>query len=78
MTVEAIKEAITELPDDERMSLALWLNQLDYDDWDNEMVRDFGPGGRREHLVEQIKRDVLDGKSRPMSEGLSSRHKTRH
>jgi hypothetical protein len=32
MTVEAIKAAIAELPENERHSLALWLNELDYDE----------------------------------------------
>jgi hypothetical protein len=39
MTVEAIKEAIAGLPDEERHSLAAWLNELDYDEWDKETVR---------------------------------------
>jgi hypothetical protein len=37
MTVEAIKAAITQLPEDERRSLAAWLNELDYDEWEKEM-----------------------------------------
>ena len=55
MTVEAIKEAIAGLPEDERHSLAAWLNELDYDEWDKEMVKDFSPGGRGYALVEKVK-----------------------
>ena len=49
MTVEAIKDAITKLPDEDRRSLAAWLNDLEYDEWDRQMVADFTPGGRPWH-----------------------------
>jgi hypothetical protein len=77
MTVEAIKAAIAELRKDERHSLALWLNELDYDAWDKEMVNDFSPGGRGYHLVEKVKRDIAEGKARPMAEGFAARRKSR-
>jgi hypothetical protein len=70
MTVEAIKEAIAGLPDEQRHSLAAWLNELDYDEWDKEMVKDFSPGGRGYHSVERVKRDIAQGKARPMDEGF--------
>jgi hypothetical protein len=65
MTVEAIKEAIAQLPEYERHSLAAWLNELDYDDWDKQMVVDFSAGGRGMTLVEVIKREIALGKSAP-------------
>jgi hypothetical protein len=46
MTVEALKETIAGLPEEERRSLAAWINEFDYDDWDREMGKDFSPGGR--------------------------------
>jgi hypothetical protein len=70
MTVEAIKEAISRLPDDERHSLAAWLNDLEYDDWDRKMVSDFSAGGRGMALVEAIRREVSQGKAFPFEEGL--------
>lgn len=75
--MDAIKAAITELPEDERRSLIAWLNGLDYDGWDQEMVEDFSPGGRGRHLVEQVKRDSATGKARPLDEGLAARGKAR-
>jgi hypothetical protein len=75
MTVEAIKEAIAGLPDKERHSLAAWLNELDYDEWDKEMVKDFSPGGRGYHLVDRVKRDIAQGKTRLMDEGFAARRK---
>jgi hypothetical protein len=77
MTVEAIKAAITELPDDERHSLALWLNELDYDEWDKEMVKDFSPGGRGYHLVEKVKREIAEGKACAMEDGFAGQRKSR-
>jgi hypothetical protein len=70
MTVEAIKEAIGRLPEYERHSLAAWLNELDYDDWDRQMVTDFSPGGRGMALVEKVKRDIAEGKAARFEEGL--------
>jgi hypothetical protein len=75
MTVEAIKEAIAELPEDERHSLAAWLNLLEYDEWDKQMVEDFSAGGRAHHMVEKVKRDISEGKARPMEEGFAKRRK---
>jgi hypothetical protein len=67
MTVEALKEAITDLPDDDKVALAAWLNLQTMDAWDRQMQRDFSPGGRGYHLVDKVKADVR-GKFRPMAE----------
>ena len=75
--MEAIKAAITELPEDERHTLAAWLIHLDYDEWDKRMVSDFSPGGRGYHIVERVKRDIAEGKARPMEEGFAARRKPR-
>ena len=44
MTLEAIKEAIAELPADERNALAAWLTAQDSDEWDRQMAKDFSSG----------------------------------
>lgn len=77
MTVDAIKEAISRLPDDERHSLAAWLNEFDYDDWDREMVTGFSAGGRGMSLIEAIKREVGQGKAVPFEEGLEQARQNR-
>jgi hypothetical protein len=66
VTVEAIKTAIADLPEGERHSLALRLNELDYDDCDKEMVKDFSPGGRGYQVVEKVKRNLAEGRVRPI------------
>jgi len=71
MTVEAIKKAITALPEEERHYLASWLNELDYDSWDRQMVADFSPGGRGSALIEKVKRDISEEKSKSFADSLT-------
>jgi hypothetical protein len=73
MTVEVIKDAIQKLPEEERTSLAAWLNEMEYDDWDKEMERDFSPGGRGMKWVEQVNQEVAEGESHPMEQGFRQR-----
>jgi hypothetical protein len=54
MTVDAIKEAIQHLPEQERWKLAGWFDAMEETAWDEEMKRDFAPGGRGEKLASQI------------------------
>jgi len=48
---------------------------LEYDEWDKQMVEDFSPGGRGYHPVEKVKRDIAEGKFRPIEEGFAERRK---
>lgn len=68
MTIEAIKEAIVELSEEQRHTISVWLNQMDSDEWDKQMAKDFSPGGRGAHLVEKVKADIAAGKFRPVEE----------
>ena len=71
MTVEAIKEIIAALPANDRHSLTIWLNELDYDDWDKQMVQDFSPGGRGAAWAERVKREIAAGKATSFEQGLA-------
>ena len=73
MTVEAIKDAIAGLPEDDRHSLSAWLNGIEYDDWDKQMAKDFTPGGRGMAWAEKVKRQLAEGKTRPMDEVFAER-----
>jgi hypothetical protein len=66
MTVDAIKDAITGLPDEDKEALATWLSLQTMDEWDRQMARDFAPGGRGVHVIEKVKADIRAGKFRPM------------
>ncbi|HLK21138.1 MAG TPA: hypothetical protein VKT81_19440 [Bryobacteraceae bacterium] len=73
MTIEALKNAITGLPQDAQVALASWLNLQTMDAWDREMQNDSSPGGRGYHLVESVKNQIRAGMFRPMSEGSSGK-----
>jgi hypothetical protein len=78
MTVDAIKEAIQQLPEDERTSLASWLNEMEYDEWDRQMVKDFGPGGRGAHLLKKVEQEIESSNFTPLEEGLRGRRYQRN
>lgn len=73
LSVEAIKEAIAGLPEQEQAALAAWLNVQTMDEWEREMQRDFSPGGRGHHLAEKVRGEIRAGSFRPMSDRKSRR-----
>jgi hypothetical protein len=75
MTLEGIKEAISELSVDERDSLAAWIIEQDYDTWDRQMVTDFSPGGQGFHLLEKIKREVNEGNFTSLEQAIRTQRK---
>jgi hypothetical protein len=72
MTIEAIKNAITGLPQDAQVALASWLNLQTMNAWDREMQNDFSPAGRGHHLVEKVKGQIRDGMFRSITEERAS------
>jgi radical SAM superfamily enzyme YgiQ (UPF0313 family) len=77
MTLEAIKEAIEHLPEDERRKLADWIDEREDAVWDEQIQRDFSSGGRGEELLEEIRQEAAEGKAQPLTEGLATRRKSR-
>jgi hypothetical protein len=73
MTVEAIKDAIVHLSDQERKQLADWFEELEEETWDRQMEQDFAPGGRGAHLLEKIDRQIDAGNFTSLKEGLRRR-----
>ena len=71
MTLEAIKEAITDLPRDEKARLAAWLLQQDMEEWDQQIEADFSAGGKGMALLEEAEADVREGRVKPMDEFLA-------
>jgi hypothetical protein len=55
MTLEALKQAIAQLPAEEKAALATWLNEQEMGEWDRQMQRDFSPVGRGMRVVEKVK-----------------------
>ena len=64
MTLEALKQAIAELPAEEKAALATWLNEQETDEWDRQMQSDFSPGGRGMRVVEKVTADIRAGRFR--------------
>lgn len=75
MTLQAIKEAIEHLPEDERRKLADWFEAMEDAVWDDEITRDFSNGGPGGALLKELQREATEGKARPLAEGLAKRRK---
>ena len=75
--MESIKEAIEQLPPDRQTILANWLIERASKVWDEQIERDFSPGGRGKPLLAELEREIADGKNRPMEEGFAERRKSR-
>jgi hypothetical protein len=76
MTLEAIKEAIENLPPEQQTVLASWLSERDWQSWDEQIEHDFSLGGRGMPLLAELEREIAEGSTRPMDEGLAERHKS--
>jgi hypothetical protein len=57
VTLEGIKEAITQLSEDERSELERWLAAT----WDSEIEADFSPGGAGMSLLEEVDSQIDAG-----------------
>jgi hypothetical protein len=64
MTVQAIKDAIAHLSDEERKQITVWLDDLEEEAWDRQIERDFSPGGNGMALLEEVKADVAAGRTK--------------
>ena len=69
MTLKTIQEAIEHLPKQQQNALLRWLEEREEAAWDEEIERDFSPGGRGMPLLEKVKADIHAGKFKPMEEG---------
>lgn len=73
--VEKIAEQVKALPEDEREEFLSWLVDFEIehsDDWDNEITRDSQPGGRLERVLGRVRKDIDEGRTKPISEVLDN------
>jgi hypothetical protein len=77
MTVDAIKDAIAHLPEQERKQLADWFEEMEEQAWDRQMEQDPAPGGRGAHLLDKIDRQIDAGNFTSLEEGLRQRREQR-
>ena len=75
MTLEAVKKAIADLPKRKQTALLRWLEKRGEVVWDEEIERDFSPGGLGMPLLQKVKADVRAGKFKPMEAGRWARSK---
>ncbi len=73
MTLEAMKQAITELAEPEKTSLVAWLNEQDAKAWDKQIEADFSEGGAGMALLEMWDAEIKAGRSVPLEEFLAER-----
>lgn len=68
MDAAEIQRAIELRPKEQQAALAAWLSARDQAEWNDEMERDFSPGGAGMALLEDMKADAREGKFRPFRE----------
>ena len=73
--VEQLAEQVKALPDDEREEFLSWLADFEIehsDDWDTEIDRDSRPGGRLECVLGRVRKDIAEGRIKPLDEVLDN------
>lgn len=73
--VEKIAEQVRALPEDEREEFLSWLADFEVehvDDWDREIARDSQPGGRLERVLGRVRKDITEGRTKPLDEVLDN------
>src|ERR1019366_10204549 len=73
MTLEAIKQAIADLPEGEKISLVAWLTEQDAKAWDKQIEDDFFAGGAGSALLESWDAEIRNEKSVPLKDFLAQR-----
>ena len=73
--VQQIAEQVKSLPLSEREELLAWLADFELgqvDAWDEEMARDSQPGGRMQRVIDRVRRDIAQGKTKPLGEVIDN------
>jgi hypothetical protein len=69
MTLPEIQRAIEALPPNDQARLAVWVADLDMAAWSAEIEEDFAAGGAGTELLNQVRKQVRAGESRPLTLG---------
>jgi len=77
MTLDAIKQAISELPEQEKTWLVAWLNEQETKAWDKQIEEDFSEGGAGMTLLEKWDAEIKTARSVPLEEFLAQRERAR-
>lgn len=63
--LEDIEKAVTQLSDEERAKLRAWLDELDEQAWDAQIVRD-AKAGKLDWLIEEARAEHAAGRTRKL------------
>jgi hypothetical protein len=63
------------MPPKAQSLLAMWLGERDRHAWDEQIERDFSRGGGGMPLLAELEREIAEGETRPIEEGLAERRK---
>jgi hypothetical protein len=69
--VQQIAEQVKALPFEEREELLTWLAEFELgrpDAWDDEIASDSQPSGRMQNILDRARRDIVDGRTKPLDE----------
>ncbi len=73
--VEQIAEQVKSLPLSEREELLAWLADFELgqvDAWDEEIARDSQPGGRMQRVIDRVRSDIAQGRTKPLGEVIDN------
>jgi hypothetical protein len=73
--VEQIAEQVKSLPLSEREELLAWLADFELgqvDAWDEEIARDSQPGGRMQRVLDRVRHDIAEGRTKPLGEVIDN------
>jgi hypothetical protein len=73
--VERIAEQVKSLPLSEREELLAWLAEFELgqvDAWDAEIAQDSLPGGRMQRVLDRVRRDIAEGRTKPLGEVIDN------
>ena len=73
--VEQIAEQVKSLPLSEREELLAWLADFELgqvDAWDEEIARDSQLGGRMQRVIDRVRRDIAEGRTKPLGEVIDN------
>ena len=72
-TVERITQEVRRLDSTQLAELLNWLADYETtmeDSWDKEIAADSQPGGRLDAVISRAKRDIAEGRTRPLDDVL--------
>jgi hypothetical protein len=71
--VQKLAEQVKSLPRKELDEFLSWLAEFELeqeDTWDREIERDSQPGGKLDAVLRRVRRDVAEGRTKPLDEVL--------